>query len=201
MNTPDLVQKRFLFERKEFTIEENGVTVFAKHLVESSKQFIPFESIPPRPKEIATASRKLFFAVIFFTFFALVSTPLFFQKDGWEFALFMWLLCIPFWFGFFYGYRSCIIYKSEKHLLVLLKNKPSAVSVEEFLKKLFVQRNLFLLKTYGKFSDVDSFEIKMGRLEWLRVQEVIDAREFESKREELLRAAGRSTGPVGFSPQ
>ena len=201
MKTPDLVQRRFLFERREFIIEENGVTALTKNSVESNKQFIKFENIAPRSSEITTASRKVFFAVMIVTFFALVSSPLLFERDGMPFAVFMWLLCLPFWTGFFVGRRSYIVFKHDNFILILLKKKPSAKAVDEFLGKLFAARNSFLIKTYGKFSDADSFENKMGRLNWLRAQEVISTQEFESKREEFLKSVGRSTGPIGFSQQ
>lgn len=199
MKSPDLIQKRFFFERREYSIEENGVTALTKNLVESNKQFIRFEDIAPRPTEITQASRKVFLAVMIVTFFALVSSPLFFQNDGRPFAVFMWLLCLPFWFGFFFGRRSYIVYRQDNYILILLKNKPSAQSVDEFVKKLFTARNSFLLNTYGKFSVADSLENKMGRLNWLRAQEVIGIQEFEIWRGELLKNTGEAAGPIGFS--
>ncbi len=56
-----------------------------------------------------------------------------------------------------------------------------------------------LEKKYGNFSNEESFENKLGRLNYLRAQEVINEKEFETKREEFK--GPKSSGPVGFAPQ
>jgi|ERR1700722_15630008 len=198
MEKPDLIQKRML-EKREFTLEGNGVNVLTKNLVESNKLFVKFENIPPRSQELTSGSRKLFMAVIILTFLALVSSPLLFQRDGWEFGVTMWILCIFFWVGFIFGRKSYIFFKQNNTGVVFFKNKPSAQKLDDFIKKLFVARNVYLLKKYGQFSDVDTFEDKMGRLNYLRAQEVISEEEFETKIKEFKGV--KPAGPFGFAPQ
>ena len=198
MSKPDLIQRRF-FERKEFTIEENGVTITQKNMVESKKHLLRFEDLPPHPEEVTIASRKTFLAVMILSFFALVSSPLLFKKDGWEFGVTMWVLCFFFWAIFLVGRKSYYVYSHNKIGLLLFKKSPTAEKVQEFLKDLFAARNDYLIRKYGKFSDLDALEDKMGRLNFLRSQEVIGDEEYERKTEEFQ--GKKSNGPVGFNQQ
>jgi hypothetical protein len=187
-----------MFEKREFTIEENGVTVFFKNLVQSNKQFLRFENVPPRSEELTRGSRKLFLAVIVLTFLALVSSPLLFQKDGWEFGVTMWILCLFFWIGFIFARKSFIMFVQNKAGLILFKDTPSSQKVSDFIKKFFETRNAYLLKKYGQFTEGDTIEDKIGRLNFLRTMEVISEGEFEAKSKEFkgLKPAAQ----VGFAP-
>ena len=184
---------------KEFTIEENGVTISQKNMVESKKYLLRFEDLPPHREEVTIASRKTFLAVMILSFFALAASPLLFKRDGWEFSVTMWILCFFFWVIFLVGRKSYYVYSHNKVGLLLFKKSPSAERVQEFVKKLFAARNDYLIRKYGKFLDTDAFEDKMGRLNFLRSQEVISDEEYERKIEEFQ--GGKSNGPVGFNQQ
>ena len=188
-----------MFERREFTIEENGVTVFFKNLVQSNKQFLRFENVPARSEELTRGSRRLFLAVIILTFLALVSSPLLFQKDGWEFGVTMWILCVFFWIGFIFARKSFIMFVQNKAGLILFKDNPSPQKVSDFIKKVFEARNAYLLKKYGQFTEADPLEDKMGRLNFLRAMEVVNENEFEAKSKEFKGL--KTIGQVGFAPQ
>lgn len=188
-----------MFEKREFTIEDNGITVFFKNLVQSNKQFLLFENVPPHSEELTRGSRKLFLAVIILTFLALVSSPLLFQKDGWEFGVTMWVLCVFFWIGFIFARKSFIMFMQNKAGLILFKGKPSPQKVSDFIKKVFETRNAYLLKKYGQFTEADTLDDKMNRLNFLRAMEVISEDQFEAKSKEFkgLKPAAQ----VGFAPQ
>jgi len=97
--------------------------------------------------------------------------------------------------------KSLVIYGQNNVRLVFFRDKPSAEAVDGFIKRLFVFRNTYLLKKYGRFSDDENLESKMNRLGFLRAQGVISDEVFEAKREEFIKGNKNSAGPLGFAQQ
>jgi len=203
MKTPDLIQSRLL-RKVELTLELDGVVVQEKSLARSQKTHVYFENIPPKAQEITIVSKKLFGWAIIISVLTLVCIPVAFagkEKDDALVPLFWGGIALVFWVAAFASRKSLIIYSQNKSHLALFRNSPSPEAVDAFVKKLFLFRNSYLQKKYGRFLDEESLESKMNRLIFLRAQEVISEEAFEIKREELLKGNKRPNGPLGFAPQ
>lgn len=199
MKTPDLIQSR-MFHKVKLTLEQDGIAVDESNLTRSSKTHVYFESIPPKSSELTISSMRFLFAAIIMSVVALICLPLaFVSKADWSAPVIWGIIAVSLWFGFFSSRKSLIRFIQNGSGLNLYKSKPSEEAVEQFVKKMFRFRNACLLKKYGRFSDVDSFEDKMGRLNYLRAQEVIGEEEFEIKSKEFKGV--KSMGPLGFAPQ
>jgi hypothetical protein len=201
MKTADLTQARLLV-KKEFTLEENGVAVFEKNLSRSKKYHVYFDNIPPKAQEFTVGSRGFVAGAVvaaILTAFCSILLLIPGTKVEWDAPIFWGIMAIILWAFYFSTRKALLLFVQNGGGLVLFKDKPSAQSVDSFVKKLFQQRNNYLLRKYGRFSNEESFENKMGRLNYLRTQEVITEQEFEAKREEFT--GKKTTGPLGFAPQ
>jgi hypothetical protein len=201
MKEPDLRQVRLLV-KKEFTFEENGVAVFEKNLSRSKKYHVYFDNIPPKAQEFTAGSSGFIVAAIIAVILAVSCFILLLipgAKVEWDAPIFWGIMALLLLGLYFTTRKSLLLFIQNGAGLALFKNKPSAQRVESFVKKLFQKRNDYLLKKYGRFSTEESYENKMGRLNYLRAQEVITEQEFEARRDELT--GKKSTGPLGFAPQ
>jgi hypothetical protein len=201
MKEPDLRQVRLLV-KKEFILEENGIAVFEKNLSRSKKYHVYFDNIPPKAQEFTTGSTGFIVAAIITAILAVFCSILILipgAKVEWDAPIFWGIMALMLWGLYFTTRKTLLLFIHNGAGLVLFKDKPSAQNVESFVKKLFQQRNNYLLKKYGRFSNEESFENKIGRLNFLRAQEVITEQEFEARREEFT--GKKSTGPLGFAPQ
>jgi len=202
MKAPDLIQSRIL-RKVELTLEPDGVVVHDKSPGRSQKTHIYFENIPPKAQEITVTSKKLFGAAIIFTVLTLVCIPVAFagkEKGDDMVPLFWGGIAFITWLAAVVSRKSLVVYAQNQTRLVFFKNKPSEEAVDAFVKKLFMFRNNYLLKKYGRFLDEESFENKMARLNFLRTQEVISEDIFESKREDFMKGK-KPSGPLGFAQQ
>ena len=201
MKEPDLTQRRFL-TKKEFTLEENGVAVFEKNLSRSKKYHVYFENIPPKGQEFTAGSKGFIVGSVIAAILAIICFIVLLipgNKVEWDAPIFWGIMAAFLWALYFSTRKALLLFAQNGAGLVLFKDKPSPQNVESFVKKVFQQRNNYLLKKYGRFSDQETFENKMGRLNFLRAQEVIAESEFESKREEFT--GKKPTGTLGFAPQ
>lgn len=199
MKVPDLIQSR-MFHKVKLTLETDGIAVDESNVSRSSKTHVYFESIPPKSSELTVGSAKVFAGAIIMSIVTVVCLPLaFMSKADWSAPVVWGIVSAILWFGFFASRKSLIRFVQNSSGLNLYKGKPSEKSVEDFIAKMFECRNAYLLKKYGKFSETDSFEDKIGRLNYLRAQEVISEEEFEKKIEEFKGI--KPAGPFGFAPQ
>lgn len=202
MKTPDLIQSS-LFDRREFAVETDGISVQMKSLARAQQYHVQFENIPSKPEEFSVSSKRLLTAGILFSIFAVISFGIAVggkEKDGWSIFLVWSVVAAAIWVWFLVTKKSLILYIQNGAGLVLLKDVPSAAAVEKFIKKLFLYRKEFLLKKYGRFADGESIESKLGRLDMLHSQGVLTEAEFEFRRRDL-NSTGKTSGPIGFAPK
>jgi hypothetical protein len=151
MKTPDLIQSR-MFNKAEFTLETDGISVSEKNLSRSKKTHIYFENIPPKPSELTTSAKKVFIGAIAFTLLAVVCLPLAFAKKAAWSAPAVWVVVAAiFWIGFYFSKKSLIRFVQNGSGINLHRNKPSENAVEEFIEKMFQSRNAYLLKNTDGF--------------------------------------------------
>jgi hypothetical protein len=202
MNPIDLKQSRGL-HKVELTLEADSILVFEKNLSGSKKTYVRYESISPKPVEITTNHKRLLVAAIIFSLIGIFIWSSLFSvggKNDWS-SLVAWIL-IPaiFWFFFFLSRKSIVRFAQSGQGLSLYKDRPSTNEFEDFVKKLFVARNEFLVKKHGKFLDEEDYAAKMNRLSFLREQEAITEQEFDARHKEFA-ARKKPPGPLGFAPQ
>jgi hypothetical protein len=189
-----------MFHKVKLTLEPDGIAVDESNITRSSKTHIYFESIPPKPSELTIRSMKFLAGAIIMSIVALICLPLAFgDKADWSAPVVWGIVATILWLGFFFSRKSLIRFVQNGSGLNLYKGRPSEKALEEFIKKMFECRNAYLLKKYGRFSETDNFEDKMGRLNYLRAQEVITEEEFETKSKEFKGV--KPAGPFGFAPQ
>jgi hypothetical protein len=200
MKAPDLTQTRGL-EKREFTLEDTGVDICEKNLSSSKKYHVYFENIPPKAQEFTSGSRGLIAGAVIAASLAVICLILVWTpgtKVELDAPIFWAVTAVILWFLYFSRRKALLLFVQNGTGLILFKDKPSTQSVDSFVERLFQQRKKCLLKKYGRFLDEEGFENKMGRLNFLRTQEVITEQEFERKREEFT--GKKLPGPLGFAP-
>jgi len=202
MKTPDLIQSR-MFHKSEMTLEPDGISVSEKTLSSSKKTHIYYDNIPPKPQEITIAPKKMSVYATIVTIIAVICLPLAFTqgaKNGWQGSAFWGFIAALLWAGFFLSKKSLIRFVQNGSGINLYKSSPSETAVAEFIKKMFICRNAYLIKKHGQFLDIESFEDKMARLKYLRMQEAFTESEFQTRIEEITKGK-KSGGPIGFAPE
>ncbi|MFC5623826.1 hypothetical protein [Algoriphagus winogradskyi] len=182
-------QKDFLFNRKHFTLKEDGLHLVYKSLIKSSEVFVKYENIGT--KIIINKSGKKGWLIATGVLLAL-SLSLYIDN---KFSGNVERSFEAFYFGIS---MSCLLvylltFKQSLHLtkddntnsIEFLLNNPSKTHLDDFLLELKNKKKEVLLEKYGGLNKNISYEKQYENLNWLRHNNALNSEEHKQKIKEL----------------
>ncbi len=181
-STPLELKQKYLFERREFSLESNRIRLFVKDLDGETESYIQYETVTSNTRVITRQDGRVYTAAISFGIFALIGFGLNFAGTSslmrWSP---LWAIASVVFFGFhFYKRRRYFILDlSDRKSIFFLADKPSKEKLREFIKSLYDTRRKYLREKYFVFNPANEPENEIAKLKFLLEQEIISDSEFQ----------------------
>jgi len=194
-----LKQQRLL-KKIEFNILENKLHYKTSYLGGESESMIAFENLSKEKTTHKTTNIIILLMALFF--FMLGGMSFSFRNDkGVDHEMwisFVLLGIVLFAVYIFMNENSWRLRTHSNGFLFLFKKKPNENTVNEFISKLFTERDKYLREQYLSFDPNLSYETQLNDLKWLRNVEAVSKEEFDKYYADLKLLYAPKTGKIGF---
>ncbi|WP_281235066.1 hypothetical protein [Flavobacterium gelatinilyticum] len=194
------IKQRRLFKKIEYNILENKLHYKTSYLGGESEGMVAFENLVKEKTTYKTTNNII---LVFALFFFMLSGMSFSYRNDKEVDPEMWIaLALPgvvlFAVYIFMNENSWRIRTHSNGYLYLLKKSPNESTVNDFILKLFAERDEYLKEKYLSLDPNLSYETQVNDLKWLRNVEAISKQEFDKYYLDLKLLYAPKTGKIGF---
>ncbi|UOU98818.1 hypothetical protein MUU74_02440 [Chryseobacterium daecheongense] len=195
-----LIQKR-PFHKREFEILDSKLRFKESRFGNENELYIPYENILGSKSSFKKTESWFIVFGIFFTLLTVLTIVWYFEDgDVDPEAPVIWgcISLILFYFSYKMKENSWRIGLINNESIMMFKNRPNEMDVEQFFNELIEKRNSFLLNNYGFIDRNLSYERQYNNLEWLRSRNVLTPEEFEERRQQLKALFEINSNRIGF---
>lgn len=182
-------QNDIFFNRKQVEILEDGVLIKNKKLLNKNELFIHFEDIGLKVIRASSGKNSWLVATGIFLLLSIgVGVAYLSGADVEREAFSLYLLIAAFFAaGYFITYKRVyhLTNNDNSNTISFLLNQPSQQELEAFVLRLKQARKIYLLRKYGSFSKLISFEQQYNQLQWLYTTGTISTDEHEQMLSDL----------------
>lgn len=194
------IKQRRLFKKLEYNILENKLHYKTSYLGGESEGMVAFENLS---KEKTTHKTTNIIILLMSLFFFMLGGMSFSFRNDKEVDPEMWIAfvllgIVLFAIYVFMNENSWRIRTHNNGFLFLLKKSPNENIVNEFISKLFTERDKYLREQYLSLDPNLSYETQLNDLKWLRNVEAISNQEFNKHYSDLKLLYAPKTGKIGF---
>jgi hypothetical protein len=195
-----LVQKK-QFHQREFEILESKLRFKESRFGNEQELYIPYENILGSKSSFKKTEPWFILIGLFFTLLTVLTIIWHFQDGSSEAeAPVVWgcFSLLFFYLSFKMKENSWKIGLINNESIMMFRNRPNNIDVEEFFNNLIEKRNSFLLNNYGFIDRNLNYERQFNNLEWLRSRNVLTAKEFEERHDQLKALFDTTNSRIGF---
>lgn len=194
------IKQRRLFKKIEYNILENKLLYKTSYLGSESEGMVSFENLSKEKTTYRTTNIIILLMSLFF--FMLGAMSFSFRNDK-DVDSEMWIAFVIFGIVLFaiYAFMNENLWRIRTYsngFLFLLKKSPNENTVNEFMSKLFTERDKYLREQYLSLDPNLSYETQLNDLKWLRNIEAISNQEFTKYYSDLKLLYAPKIGKIGF---
>lgn len=199
-----ILKQKKLFNKKEFEIKEDCLSIKTKNLTTSSEVSIPFEEIDVSNivRSKSTDNVMLIITGIFFFFFVInVFNPENYKDGDDPFGVFVFLFLVTVICGLITYIKTkniSLIPTASGRFIEVINNNPSKSEQENFLDFLKNEVRTYLKLKLSKIDYDLPKEPQLINFSWLREMKLISEFEYEELKNKLLRRSSNSDN-IGFN--
>lgn len=184
-----LMQQDFLFNRKQFVITSEGIHAQSRRFLNNNEYVLNFEDIGLKIIKKRQGQLGWLLGIIVFVVLAVVVFVARLRGSDVEpeaFAIYIGIAGISA-VGYLLTYERLyyLTNNDNSNSIVFLLDRPNQAVFENFLLELKAARKTYLLRKYGSFSRLLSFEQQYNQLQWLYSTGTISTAEYEASLSEL----------------
>lgn len=194
------IKQRRLFTKREYNILENKLHYKTSYIGGESEGVVSFENLSKEKTTHKTTNNIILALSLFILVLAGMSFSYRNDKDSdpemWIAFTILGIVLLAIYF--FMNENSWKIRTHNNGYLFLFKNSPNANVVNEFISKLFIERDKYLKEQYLSLDPNLSYETQVNDLKWLRNVEAISKKEFDEYYSDLKLLYAPKRGIIGF---
>jgi hypothetical protein len=183
-------EQKYLFEKRIFTIGNDGVNMRKISIQDDFEDFVHFEEISTKVLHLKqTVYMYLCFGIFFLAISVMFLIGEIGEKLSWQFLLFFSCALI-FGLAFMFGYLKESVpskyIECGQWVIPFFYRRQHRADVDQFIENIIDARNAYLKNKLLNVDETVSYFVYLDRLRWLKDEEIVENEEYELLKEQFL---------------